>query len=64
MKTLCMCLMSGCMCLTMGCQQIAGTDFLFDPVILPEFEWVEPVEFQNKLRTCRSADYCSVDQLF
>ena len=56
--------MSGCMCLTMGCQQIAGTDFLFDPVILPEFEWVEPVEFQNKLRTCRSADYCSADELF
>jgi len=55
----------------MGCQQIAQTD-LFDPMSIPdlltmptlEFEWVEPLEFQNKLRVCRSQDTCSADQLF
>lgn len=48
-----------------GCQQIAGTDFLLEPIMLPlEFEWVEPLEFQHRLMICREADTCSADQLF
>ena len=49
----------------MGCQHIAQTDFYLEPVWLPlEFEWVEPLDFQHKLITCREADTCSVDSLF
>jgi hypothetical protein len=30
----------------------------------PEFEWVEPLIFQDNLLRCRSQDTCSVDELF
>ena len=32
--------------------------------VYPEFEWVEPLIFQDNLNTCRHQATCSVDQLF
>ena len=30
----------------------------------PQFEWVEPVIFQQNLERCRTQTYCTADKLF
>jgi hypothetical protein len=47
-----------------GCNANELSYYINDVPVYPEFEWVEPFEFQNKLRVCRSQDTCSADQLF
>ena len=45
----------------MGCQQYD----LYAPVWAPlEFEWVEPVIFQQNLERCRSQTYCRAETIF
>jgi len=31
---------------------------------LQQFDWVEPLIFQNNLRDCRAQDYCRAETLF
>ena len=47
-----------------GCTS-ADLKYYFNGVpVYPEFEWVEPLIFQENLRRCRQQATCSVDQIF
>jgi hypothetical protein len=47
-----------------GCSTSDLVYYINDVPIYPEFEWVEPLIFQDNLNTCRHQPTCSVDQLF
>jgi len=47
-----------------GCTTSEIVYYLNGTPVYPEFEWVEPLIFQDNLNTCRHQPTCSVDQLF
>ena len=47
-----------------GCTASDLVYYINDVPIYPEFEWVEPLIFQDNLNTCRRQPTCSVDQIF
>ena len=47
-----------------GCTNSELVYYFNGTEVYPEFEWVEPMIFQDNLRTCRVQPTCSVDQLF
>ena len=47
-----------------GCTASDLVYYLNDVPIYPEFEWVEPLIFEQNFEDCRRQPTCSVDQIF
>lgn len=47
-----------------GCNNIDPYAPIWYEIDLPEFEWVEPMIFENNLLICRNQDVCLAENLF
>jgi hypothetical protein len=47
-----------------GCNANELSYYINDVPIYPEFEWVEPLIFEQNFEDCRRQPTCSVDQIF
>ena len=47
-----------------GCNANELSYYINDVRVYPEFEWVEPLVFQQNLEDCRRQTTCSADQIF